>query len=291
MAQRVRMNRRSFLALAAALPAFSLFGQTAASPDFTKLPVGGMDKKQAAAFAAAGYGYLELFLSAEIIPGKEDAVFAKNLAALKGLPLPTTFLNGFIGGDIPMVGPDAQHDKVEQWVRTAFPRARQLGVGVVTIGSGGSRRCPKGFELAKAREQFSKVLGRIAPIARDNGIRLTIENLNTAETNICTSIAESVEVITAAGPDVFLTADLYHMMRDDDPAAELRKAKGRLIHCHVAEKELRTAPGTKGDDFRPHLRVLREMGYAGAFSFECGWAKSVSPDKAITAFRQQLATL
>ena len=219
------MNRRSFLALAAALPAFSLFGQTAAAPDFTKLPVGGMDKKQATAFAAAGYGYLELFLSAEIIPGKEDAVFAKNLAALKGLPLPTTFLNGFIGGDIPMVGPDAQHDKVEKWVRTAFPRARQLGVGIVTIGSGGSRRCPKDFELPKARAQFSQILGRIAPIARDHGIRLTIENLNTAETNVCTSIAESVEVITAAGPDVYLTADIYHMMRDDDPAEELRKAK------------------------------------------------------------------
>jgi len=285
------MNRRSFLSLAAALPACSLFGQAAASPDFAKLPVGAMEKKMAAAFAAAGYGYLELFLSAEIVPGKEDEVFAKNLVALKGLPVPTTFLNGFITGDIPMVGPDAQHDKVEKWVRTAFPRARQLGVGIITVGSGGSRRCPKGFEPSKARAQFSQVLGRIAPIARDYGIRLTIENLNTAETNICTSIAESVEVITAAGPDVFLTADLYHMMRDDDPATELRKAKGRLIHCHVAEKELRSSPGTKGDDFRPHLRIMREMGYAGAFSFECGWAKSVSPEKAIAAFRQQLATL
>ncbi|NBV49577.1 MAG: hypothetical protein EBR95_11210, partial [Verrucomicrobia bacterium] len=192
------MDRRSFLSLAAALPALSALGQNASSPDFARLPVGGMDKKLTPAFAAAGYGYLELFITAEIVPGKEDDVFAQNLAALRALPVPTTFLNGFITGDIPMVGPDAQHDKVEKWVRTAFPRAQKLGVGVVTVGSGGSRRCPKGFEPAKAREQFSKVLGRIAPIARDHGIRLTIENLNTAETNLCTSIAESVEVITAA---------------------------------------------------------------------------------------------
>lgn len=285
------MHRRSFLSLAAALPTLTAFGQSASSPGFAKPRIGAMDKKLAPALAAAGYDYLELFITAEIVPGKEDEVFAKNLAALKALPVPTAFLNGFITSDIPMVGPDAQHDKVEKWVRTAFPRARQLGVGIVTVGSGGSRRCPKGFEPAKAREQFSKILGRIAPVARDNGIRLTIENLNTAETNLCTSIAESVEVITAAGPDVFLTADLYHMMRDSDPATELRKAKGRLIHCHVAEKESRSSPGTKGDDFRPHLRVMREMGYSGAFSFECGWAKSVSPDKAIEAFRQQLATL
>lgn len=286
------MNRRHFLSLAAALPALSVLrAQTGAAPAFADLPIGAMDKKLGSDLQKAGYAYLELFLSTEIIPGKGDEAFAKNYAALKALPLPVTFLNGFIGGDIPMVGPDAQHDKVEQWVRTAFPRARKLGVGVVTVGSGASRRCPKDFEPARAREQFSKILGRVAPIARDNGIRLTIENLNTAETNICTSIAESVEVITAAGPDVFLTADLYHMLRDSDPAEELRKAKGRLIHCHVAEKELRSSPGTKGDDFRPHLRVLRELGYAGAFSFECGWGKSVKPAAAIAAFREQLRTL
>jgi len=285
------MDRRTFLSLAAGLPALAAFGQTPSSPGSAQAPIGGMDKKQAAAFAAAGYAYMELSLAAELIPGKGEEAFAKALPLLKALPAPLTCLNGFIGGDIPMVGPDAQHDKVEKWARTAFPRARQLGVGIITVGSGASRRCPQGFDLAKARAQFSAVLGRIAPIARDNGVRLTIENLNTAETNLGTSIAESVEIITAAGPDVFLTADLYHMMRDDDPAAELRKAKGRLIHCHVAEKELRSAPGTKGDDFRPHLRVLKELGYAGAYSFECGWAKSVAPDKAIAAFRQQLATL
>ena len=52
------MDRRSFLSLAAALPAMSAFGQTATAPDFAKLPIGGMDKKLTPAFAAAGYGYL-----------------------------------------------------------------------------------------------------------------------------------------------------------------------------------------------------------------------------------------
>jgi hypothetical protein len=117
------MNRRSFLSLAAALPALSAFGQTGSTPDFAKLPVGGMDKNLAPAFAAAGFGYLELFITAEIVPGKEDDVFAKNLAALKGLPIPTTFLNGFITSDIPMVGPDAQHDKVETCIHIFIAQA------------------------------------------------------------------------------------------------------------------------------------------------------------------------
>lgn len=285
------MDRRTFLSLIAALPAISTFGQVPSLDSFAKSPVGGMDKKQVNALVAAGYNYLELSLTSEIVPNKEDEIFAKNLATLKGLPIPTSFLNTFIGGDIPMVGPDAQHDKIEQWCRKAFPRAQQLGVGIITIGSSASRRCPMGFELAKGREQFSNILGRIAPIARDHGIRLTIENLNSSETNICTRIAESVEVITAAGSDVYLTADLYHMLHDDEPASELRKAKGRIIHCHLAEKELRSSPGTKGDNFRPHLRALKEIGYAGAFSFECRWANSTTPEKALAAFREQLATL
>lgn len=285
------MDRRTFLSLIAALPAVSAFGQVSSSDPFAKLPVGAMDKKIVKELVAAGYSHLELSVTAEIVPDKEDEVFAKNLAALKSLPIPTPFLNGFIAGAIPMVGPDAQHDKIEQWSRKAFPRARQLGVGIITIGSAYSRRCPKDFDPSKARAQFSSILGRIAPIARDNGIRLTIENLNSSETNICTRIAESVDVITAAGPDVYLTADLYHMLREDDPASELLKAKGRVIHCHLAEKELRSSPGTKGDNFRPYLRALKELGYAGAFSFECRWGNSTTPEKAIAAFRDQLATL
>ena len=33
----------------------------------------------------------------------------------------------------------------------------------------------------------------------------------------------------------------------------------------------RTAPGRKGDDFRPYLRALRDIGYDGMISIECRW--------------------
>ena len=39
-------------------------------------------------------------------------------------------------------------------------------------------------------------------------------------------------------------------------------------HVEIAEKEDRTFPGVKGDDFRPFFRVLREAGYQGAISIE-----------------------
>jgi sugar phosphate isomerase/epimerase len=41
-----------------------------------------------------------------------------------------------------------------------------------------------------------------------------------------------------------------------------------VVHIEIAEKEERTVPGVKGDDFRPFFRVLREAGYQGAISIE-----------------------
>jgi len=290
------MNRRKFLSLVAALPVISnlshVSAQDSASVDsFAKLQVGVMDKKNAPQLAKVGFNYLELYASRELVPDKDEKVFDEKLPGLKSLALPLSFLNGFIGAEIPMVGPNADHDKVENWAKNIFTRAHKLGVKVVTIGSGAARRCPKDFEIAKARDQFSTLLGRISKVAQDNNVQVTIENLNSGETNLCNSIAESLQVVTAAGPNVFLTADLFHMLRENDPPSELLKGKGRIIHCHVAEKELRTSPGTKGDDFRPYLRVLKQIGYNGSFSFECNWSKSVSPDKALAEFRNQLATL
>ena len=40
------------------------------------------------------------------------------------------------------------------------------------------------------------------------------------------------------------------------------------MHVEIAEKEGRTYPGVKGDDFRPFFKVLREAGYKGAINME-----------------------
>jgi sugar phosphate isomerase/epimerase len=61
------------------------------------------------------------------------------------------------------------------------------------------------------------------------------------------------------------------MMRDNEPASEIVKYGKYIRHCHIAEKETRSAPGTKGDDFRPYFAALKQIGYKGCVSVECGW--------------------
>ncbi len=288
------LHRRDFLrqsALAAlVLGASRSLAQEAPKPSpLAELPLGGMSRGMAPEFAAAGFGYLELSVASELVPDKPEEAFLPNLERLKALPIPCLMMNGFLPGNGPrLVGPQADLPALLRWVQVAFPRARRAGVRLITVGAGGSRRIPKDFEPAKARDQFSRAMAAAAAVARDNGLTLAVENLNSGETNLGNTLAETLALLEAAGPDLKLTADLFHMLRDGDPASELRKAAGRLVHVHVAENKDRLAPGTGGEDFRAHLAILREMGYKGAFSFECGWKGSVPPAKSLAAFREQL---
>lgn len=291
------LHRRDFLrrsalaALALAAPGRVLGREDAKPSPLADLPLGGMNRAMAPEFAAAGFGYLELSMTSELVPDKPEEAFLPNLERLKALPIPCRAMNVFLPGNGPrLVGPQADLPAVVRWVQVAFPRASRAGVALITVGSGGARRIPKDFEPARAREQFSKAMAAVAAVARENGLTLAVENLNTGETNLGNSLAETLGMLEAAGPDLGLTADLYHMLRNGDPASELRKAAGRLVHVHVAENKGRLSPGTAGEDFRPFLSVLRELGYRGRFSFECGWKGAATPAKSLAAFREQLRT-
>jgi hydroxypyruvate isomerase len=58
------------------------------------------------------------------------------------------------------------------------------------------------------------------------------------------------------------------MARTGDTPDDLKNAMDVVAHMEIAEKEKRTYPGIKGDDFRPFFRVLKQGGYRGAISIE-----------------------
>lgn len=77
-------------------------------------------------------------------------------------------------------------------------------------------------------------------------------------------------------------------------ADDIVKAGPWIAHAHVAECEIRSAPGVKGDDFGPFLRALKRAGYAGALSLECHWSPSAADmcaeaAQGLQVIRKQLA--
>ena len=227
-----------------------------------------------------------------LVPEQPDAAFRPpDRAALEVLPIPVA--NIFLPGDLRSTGPAVDLERLRRYAQTAFRRARQVGIGIVVYGSGGSRQVDEGFDRGRAEQQFVEALQTVGPPAAEAGITVVVEPLNTAECNLINSVTEGAEAVRAADhPHVKLLADLYHMLREDEGPDAIERAGALIRHVHVAEVAERTPPGVAGDDFRPFLRALAGIGYAGDYSLECRWSDQVAQaPPGVAELRRQLASI
>jgi len=217
-----------------------------------------------------GCKYIEESVGGFLIPKEGEAKFTQNLQDLHALKFPIKSYVILLPGDLKTLGPNADHEGVLQRTELALKRAKECGSQYIVFGSGGSRNIPDGFDREKAKAQHIAVTRRMAPLAEKYGITIAVEPLNRGETNFINSLAEGVEIIDAVkSPRVRLLCDIYHMLKEDESPDEIVKYGKYIVHCHIAEKEKRTPPGVKGDDFRPYLSSLKKIGYNGGLSIEC----------------------
>lgn len=237
-----------------------------------------------------GYTFIEENLQGFLIPFEPHEVFLQNLAKLQESSLPVSAVNVFVPGRLKSVGPDAAHPEIVAFADTAFRRAQMAGIETVVFGSGGSRRIPDGFDPDEARSQFISLLRQLGPVAEKYGVYIALEPLHSGEVNFINTVAEGLEFVKMADhPHILLLCDFFHMLRENEPADHILQAAGYVRHVHVAEIEERSAPGVAGDDFRPYLRALKEIGYTGGISVEARWNDFESElPIAIAALRQQI---
>jgi sugar phosphate isomerase/epimerase len=170
------------------------------------------------------------------------------------------------------VGPGAKHEEILIYAETAFTRAARAEVETIVWGSGESRQIPDGFSRAKAEEQFCALAKKTAALAGRYKIIIALETLNSGETNFINTLQEGTAMVEAVGhPNFKLLADIYHLLREGEGPDAIEKYGKYIHHCHIAEKEQRTPPGTAGDDFKPFFRALKKINYRGRISIECGW--------------------
>lgn len=274
----MNLNRREFVrALAALGAAGGLAGAARAGDRPRKILFGvcsSLDK--ADKLKAAGFDFIEGGVSSYLKPDEPDDAFAAELAKLKACPLPIRSCNGFIPSKYRLTGPDASHDAPLDYAVKACRRADQAGIAHIVLGSGGARKVPDGFDLAKGREQFIDFCRKLGERIADCKVTIVLEPLNKAETNLLNSVAEGIEYVDAIKhPRIQLLADFYHMMKEGEGPDSILKAGQRIRHCHIAELEGRKSPGTKGEDLSRFFKALGDVGYEGGVSCECGWPKDV----------------
>lgn len=221
---------------------------------------------------AAGFEFIECGVAGLLKPETPDTDFAPEIEKLKACVLPIRSCNGFIPGKFRLTGPETTHDEALSYAVTACRRAEAIGIPHIVFGSGAARKFPEGFDSEKAKSQFIEFCQKLGERIKDLKVTIVLEPLNKGETNLLNSVTEGSSYVDAIRhPRVQLLADFYHMLKEDEGPDAIRKAGGRIRHCHIAELEGRKAPGTKGEDLSGYFKALKDINYTGGVSCECGW--------------------
>ncbi len=292
----MRVNRRAFVQTMAAAGTVCAVGCRSAQAKQAQAKIlfglcAGPEKAEK--LKEIGFDFIEGGVSSFLKPDMPDAEYAPQLAKLRACALPIRSCNGFIPSKFKLTGPDLAHEAAIDYAAKACERADEIGLSCIVLGSGGARKVPDGFDLGKGKAQFVDFCRKLGDRIEKRSVTIVLEPLNKGETNLLNSVDEGVGYVDAVqSPRIRLLADFYHMMREQEGPDSIRKAGARLRHCHIAELEKRMAPGTKGEDFTGFLRALKDIGYVGGVSCECGWPKEnveAAWKKALDTLREQTA--
>ncbi|WP_176842386.1 sugar phosphate isomerase/epimerase family protein [Chitinophaga filiformis] len=229
---------------------------------------------------AAGYDYIEENVQKLLSPAIPEDTFRLHLAQLQKMQCKVQACNVFFPGEIRLTGNNVNEQQVLTYVDGVMARAKQAGISVIVLGSGGSRKLPENYNKDTATLQFINLCRKMAVVAGKYDRVIAIENLNSTETNFVNTLAEADAIVTAVHhPNFKLTADIYHMLKEHESPDMIKKARKNLVHCHIAEREKRTAPGSTGNDVAPYITALASIQYTGRISLECRWENMATQGK------------
>lgn len=214
---------------------------------------------------AAGFDFAEI-PTAALLPGEDEAAFARIREAVTAISLPIAACNCFLPGHLKVTGPAVDIAAVRAHMDTVLRRAAALGARVMVFGSGAARRAPDGFPLARARGQLLEAIRLAGELAARYDMTLALEPLEARECNLLNLVNEGVRLLAEVHhPHVGLLADSYHMAAAGEPFFNLLTAGGQLTHVHIDMPNL--AAGTP-HYFPEFFTLLEQSGYSRRVSIE-----------------------
>lgn len=221
---------------------------------------------------ASGYDLIGESVSRMVSPKLSEEDFQKNVQILKNAKCKVYMCNVFFPSNIKIAGEGVNDERVISYADTVFKRAQILGIPVIVLGSGGPRKLSEGYDYNKAEKDFAALCLKLAKTAQKYNIRIVLENLNSTETNFITTLKQAASIVRQVNhPNFKLNADIYHMMKENESPQSILDAGDIITYCEIAEKENRSPPGIKGDNFVPYLKALKDINYSGYIFIEGRW--------------------
>jgi sugar phosphate isomerase/epimerase len=201
-----------------------------------------------------------------------DPKFEMVLERIRSSKVNIRSANVFIPGNLKLVGPNVNEAAVLGYVDTVMQRCNKAGIQIIVLGSGEARRIPPGFDSLIAAKQFINLARKMADVASKYQRVIAMENLNHTETNFVLSLDQAIRFAKAIDhPSFKVTADIYHMLMENESPDVILSARDLLANVHIAEKEERAYPGKRGTDFSRYFQAMQKIGYSGGIMMECRW--------------------
>jgi hydroxypyruvate isomerase len=157
------------------------------------------------------------------------------------------------------------HEQIEQRLRATIEQAEHWGIPNIIVFSGNRA----GLDDKTGAEITAEGLSRVAGIAENAGVTLTLELLNSKVDHKdyqCDRTAWGVEVCRMVNsPRVKLLYDIYHMqIMEGDIMRTIRDNHSYFAHYHTAGNPGRhELDETQELNYAPIIRTILETGYEG----------------------------
>ncbi|CAK4034934.1 Hypothetical predicted protein [Lecanosticta acicola] len=215
------------------------------------------------------HGYQSIQLSGE--PQKYESLSkTRNLLAQHKIHCHGTVTLMF-GRRRNLISPDASiRAETIAYTKSLTQLAADLGGSIIcVIPSGVGIRTP----LSSPEEEWSWAitgLREICAFAAERNIRVAIEPQNRFETYFLNRIDQTLALVEQIGSgNCGVAFDPFHLAIEEKNVYEsLRACGSKLVDFHVSENN-RQAPGDGYFDWGEFVRILCEIGYGGALTFEC----------------------
>lgn len=170
-----------------------------------------------------------------------------------------------------VTGPDAGLRR-RSWdhIRALIDLCADLGPdGVMVFGSPNQRATTGGLSREQATRNFIDGLAGVAPQAASRGVKVLVEALPIAQSDVVQTLAEAVAIVEEiSSPAIRTMFDVHNAIDEREPHAALLERYFPFIrHVHVNELDGRHC-GAGSYDFKPVLEVLRRRAYTGWVSLE-----------------------
>lgn len=194
-------------------------------------------------------------------------------AALSGRDIKVSAIcagfEGFILAEDPLV-----KEQFDTSMRSIICAAGELEARGVIMVPAFKRQKPCLPHTLETRDYLVEQLATLGEFALEHGTSIILEPLNRKEAFYLRLVSDAAAICRDTGcKGVKCMADFWHMKEEtSDRAAILSAGKEYLQHVHIASRGRRMMPGEDGelDNYLDGMKALKEIGYDGYVSFECG---------------------